>query len=129
MSPNACGYPTDLTDAQWKIIAPLLPKPKCKRRPREIPLRRILDAILYLVRTGCAWRLLPHDFPKWQTVYTYFRRWRKTGVWTKIHDSLREKTRQQAGRTRKPTAGVLDSQSVKTTEKGGFAGGTMRARR
>jgi putative transposase len=129
MSPNVCPYPTDLTDAQWKLIEPLLPKPKCKRRPREIPLREIVNAILYLLRTGCAWRLLPRDLPKWQTVYTYFRRWRLAGVWKKIHDLLREKTRRHAGRKSTPSAAIVDSQSVKTTEKGGFAGATTRGRR
>lgn len=129
MSVDPRPYPSDLTDAQWKLIEPLLPKPKCRRRPREIPLRRIVEAILYLLRTGCAWRLLPRDFPKWQTVYTYFRKWRLAGVWERIHDRLREKTRRQAGRKSKPSAAIVDSQSVKTTEKGGFAGATTRARR
>jgi len=129
MSSSKCRYSTDLTDAQWVLVERKLPRPKCKRRPREISLRDIVDAILYVVRTGCAWRLLPHDFPKWQTVYTYFRRWRLAGVWEKIHDLLREKTRRHAGRKSTPSAAIVDSQSVKTTEKGGFAGAMMRARK
>jgi putative transposase len=122
-------YATDLTDAQWRLIEPLLPKPRCRRRPREIPLRKIVNAVLYLLRTGCAWRLLPRDFPKWQTVYTYFRRWRLAGVWQKIHDTLRNKTRRRAGHKSTPSAAIVDSQSVKTTEKGGVAGATTRGKR
>jgi len=129
VSTDVCAYPTDLTDEQWKVIEPLLPKPKCKRRPRKVPLRAIINAILYLLRTGCAWRLLPKDFPKWGTVYTYFWRWRKAGVWEKIHDTVREKTRRNVGRKKTPSAAIVDSQSVKTTEKGGCAGATMRGRR
>jgi len=129
MSSDPHVYPTDLTDAQWKLIERLLPQPKCKRRPRKVPFREIINAILYLLRTGCAWRLLPGDFPKWGTVYTYFWRWRKAGVWQKIHDRLREETRRNAGRKKTPSAAIVDSQSVKTTEKGGFAGATTRGRK
>lgn len=129
MSAIRCLYPTDLTDSQWKLIVPLLPRPANRRRPRTIPLREIVNGVLYVVRSGCAWRLLPHDLPKWQTVYTYFRLWRKAGVWQRIHDALRGKARRQAGRQTVPSAAVVDSQSVKTTEKGGFAGATTRARK
>ena len=131
MCPARAVYPSDLTDAQWERVAPLFPKarPGGRGRPRTVPYREIVNAILYLLRTGCAWRLLPHDFPHWKTVYTYFRLWRVQGLWEQIHDRLREQTRKAAGRPRSPSAAILDSQSVKTTEKGGFAGATTRARR
>jgi len=129
MSSDRCEYPTDLTDGQWKVIAPMLPKPARTGRPRKVTFREIVNGILYMVRGGNAWRLLPHDFPKWKTVYTYFRVWRISGLWQKIHDVLREKTRRHAGRKSTPTAAVVDSQSVKTTEKGGCAGATMRGKK
>ena len=131
MCPAPVVYPSDLTDAQWQRVAPLFPKPHPdgRGRPRTASYREILNAILYLLRTGCAWRLLPHDFPHWKTVYTYFRLWRLAGLWEKIHDRLREATRLAAGRQKSPSAAILDSQSVKTTEKGGAAAATTRARR
>jgi transposase len=116
-------YPTDLSDAEWAILQPLVPAPKLGGRPpRER--REILDAISYVIRTGCAWRLLPHDFPPWQTVYHYVRLWRLDGTWERIHDALRDQVREGTGRSRMPRAGIIDSQSVKTTEKGGLAGTT-----
>jgi putative transposase len=129
MCPARAVYPSDLTDAQWRRIAPLIPRPKGQGRPRKASHREILDAILYLLRSGCAWRLLPHDFPHWKTVYTYFRLWRIQGVWEKIHDRLRDETRRAAGRATSPSAAILDSQSVKTTEKGALAAATTRAKR
>ena len=130
MCPARPVYPTDLTDPQWNRIAPLLPKRKGRRgRPRSHPYREIVDAVLYVVRSGCAWRLLPHDFPTWKTVYTYFRNWRKDGLWDRIHERLREETRLAAGRQRTPSAAIIDSQSVKTTERGGCAAATTRAKR
>ncbi len=112
------NYPSDLTDEQWEVIKKLLPQP-ARRGRKPIDRREILDAILYVDRTGCQWRALPHDFPKWKTVYNVFWQWRKEGVWQRIHDTLREKVRQSVGKKKTPTAAIIDSQSVKTTEVGG----------
>ena len=115
-------YPTDLNDKKWDIINPLLPGALPGGRPRKISVRKLINAILYVTRSGCAWRLLPHGFPPWQTVYGYYRRWTKNGVWQRIHDSLRAWVRQKAGRHKHPTAGSIDSQSVKTTALAGIKG-------
>ena len=119
------AYPTDLTDEQWKRVEKQIPAPKSGGRPRTVDMRQILDGILYLVRGGIAWRLLPHDFPGWSTVYHYFRCFKKDGTWKKIHDSLRGEVRKEAGRKVNPSAAIIDSQSVKTTEKKGFAAMTQ----
>jgi putative transposase len=111
-------YPSDLTDEQWQVVKKLLPKPS-KRGRRPIDRREILNGILYVIRTGCQWRALPHDFPKWKTVYNVFWQWRKDGVWQRTHDTLREQVRQSVGKKKTPTAAIIDSQSVKTTEVGG----------
>jgi putative transposase len=116
---NRQPYPSDLTDAQWQIIEPLIPLAKPGGRPREHHMREITDAIFYLLRTGCSWRSLPHDFPPWETVYTYLRQWRQDGTIERIHTALREQVRLKAQRQAEPSAAIVDSQSVKTTEKGG----------
>lgn len=110
-------YPSDLTDRQWQLIRPLLPA-RAKRGRPPIDRRQILNAILYVVRTGCQWRQLPLDFPRWKTVYTVFRRWRMSGLWERIHAALRRRVRQSVGKRCTPTAAIIDSQSIRTAEGG-----------
>jgi len=111
-------YPSDLTDAQWALIAPLLPPAEPGGRDREVDLREVLNGILYLLRSGCSWRMLPHDLPPWGTVHYYYRRFRLDGTWFKLHEHLRANVRVGAGRHPHPSAAILDRQSVKTTKKG-----------
>lgn len=110
-------YPSDLTDRQWRIIKILLPK-WSGRGPRPMCRRQVVDAILYVTRSGCQWRMLPHDFPKWKTAYNIFRAWRNDGTWRRVHDSLREKVRKSAGKKPTPTVAIVDSQSIRTAEGG-----------
>lgn len=111
-------YDTDVTDAEWEMIGPMIPPAKPGGRPRKYDMREVVNAMLYVLRTGCAWRHLPHDFPKWQAVYHYYSRWRDDGTFRRIHDSLRKRAREALGRDAEPSAGIIDTQSVKTTEKG-----------
>jgi len=121
-------YFTDLTDDEWHILEPLVPAVESGGRPADHLRREIVNAILYVLRTGCQWRALPHDLPAWKTVYTYFRNWRREGTWKRLHDTVRKQLRRRVGRDPEPRAGILDSQSAKTTEKGG-RGATRRARK
>ena len=118
---NRQTYSTDLNDTEWSVIAPLSPQPT-EGRPRVWPLREILNAIFYIVRSGCAWRLLPHDLPPWKTVYSQFWRWRNDGTWEKLNAALVELVRQQEGHAPQPSAAVIDSQSVKSAEGGDAVG-------
>ena len=116
-------YPTDLTDDQWARLEPDLPPQAADGRPRQIPVRELLDAYFYLLRAGCAWRLLPHDFPNWQTVYSQVRRWRLTGVWGPLHARVRADARLEAeGKPAEPSAAALDSQTVKAADHAGERG-------
>jgi putative transposase len=112
-------YKSDLGNGEWQIIEPLIPPVKPGGHPRTVDMREVVNAIFYLLKTGCAWEMLPHDFPPYSTVYYYFRRWQRRGVWEQINQVLREQVRMKQGKSHQTTAAIVDSQSVKTTEKKG----------
>ena len=128
-NPKRKPYPSDMSDEQWVLIEPKLPVPKGFDRPREVDMREIINAIFYVQRTGCQWEMLPHDFPPYQTVYKYFCKWQRKGIWQKLHDELRDELRQHMGRETDSSVAIADSQSVKTTEKKGRSTVLMVARR
>ena len=112
-------YDSDLTDAQWSVREPMLPPPKRRGRPRKTDLREVVNALVNALRSGCSWRMLPHDLPPWQTVYAYFRTWKSYGTLKRVHDALRAEVRRADGRNAEPSAAVIDSRSAQTTESGG----------
>jgi len=120
-------YPSDVTDAEWAILEPLIPAVKPGGRPEEIERREIVNGILYVLRSGCPWRLLPHDLPNWSTVYLYFREWKRAGIWEQVNTALRRDVRVCLGRDPEPSAAILDSQSIKTSsvrgDERGYDGG------
>jgi len=115
-------YPTDLSDEQWKLLELMLPPPELFGRKRRVDLRAVLNALCYVARAGCQWRLLPREFPKWQTVYYYFRKWRENDWFMALNQSLRKRVRQTSGKQENPSAAIIDSQSVKTDEQAAARG-------
>src|SRR5450756_1165142 len=113
------NYPSDLSDEAWQVLDPLIPEVKRGGRPAAHERHEIVNAILYVLRTGCQWRALPHDLPPWKTVYSYFRTWRLDGTWQRVHDALRRQVRRSVDKQPEPSTAILDSQTVKTTGKGG----------
>lgn len=127
--PQRKPYPSDLSDQEWAVLQPLLPQPKGFGHPVEVDFREILNGIFYVQRSGCQWEMLPHDLPPYSTVYSYFQKWQRQGIWQQMHDQLRAQLRHQQGRDEHSTVAIADSQSVKTTEKRGRFTVSMVARR
>ena len=127
--PRPHRYPTDLSDAEWAALEPLLPPPASRGRPLKWPRRLMVEAIFYLVRSGCAWRMLPSSFPPWPTVFAHFRRWRLNGTLRRLHDRLRALAREAEGRHPEPSAAIIDSQTVRATGAGGPTRGYYAAKR
>jgi putative transposase len=128
-NPQRQPYPSDLSDAEWEVLKPLLPLPKGFGHPVEVDFREILNGIFYVQRTGCQWEMLPHDLPPYTTVYGYFQKWQRKGIWQQIHDQVRSQLRQKLGREKDSTVAIADSQSVKTTEKRGQSTASTVAKR
>ena len=128
-NPSRKIYPSDLSDREWELLKPLLPKPQGFGHPRDVDLREILNAIFYVQRTGCQWEMMPHDLPPYTTVYGYFQKWQCKGLWQRIHDEIRGQLRNQLGRDKQSTVAIADSQSVKTTEKRDRSTALMVARK
>lgn len=126
--PTRKPYPSDLREGEWALLEPLVPAIKSGGRPARHSRREIVNAILYVVQGGNQWRAMPHDLPPWQTAYDYFRIWRNNGTWETIHSAIREQARTRLGREATPSAAILDSQSVKTSQRGASAA-TMRTSR
>ena len=122
-------YPSDLSDAEWEMLQQLIPKPKGFGHPVEVDFREILNGIFYVQRTGCQWEMLPHDLPPYSTVYSYFKKWQRKGIWQQMHDQVREQLRMQLGGLDDSTVAIADSQSLKTTEKRGRSTASTVAKR
>jgi putative transposase len=122
-------YPTDLSDEEWGLLKTYLPASKWRGRPRLHSPREILNAVFYLLKSGCQWRMLPREFPPWKTVFHYFRAWRLDGTWEKLNSALRRRLREKLGRKPEPSAGIVDSQSAKTTGGAASRGASTAARR